>query len=50
MDSAWRPRPVINPWIIALTVTLASIAADLATALVDPRLSLAALRNQRAAE
>jgi ABC-type dipeptide/oligopeptide/nickel transport system permease component len=46
-DVAWLVGLV---FVTALTATLASISADLATAAVDPRLSLAALRNQRAAE
>ncbi|HEY3594732.1 MAG TPA: ABC transporter permease subunit [Polyangiaceae bacterium] len=46
-DVAWLVGLV---FVTSLTVTLASIGADLATALLDPRLSLAALRNQRIAE
>jgi ABC-type dipeptide/oligopeptide/nickel transport system permease component len=46
-DVAWL---VGLAFVTSLAVTLASIAADLATAVLDPRLSLAALRNQRAAE
>jgi ABC-type dipeptide/oligopeptide/nickel transport system permease component len=46
-DVAWLTALV---FVTALTVTLTSIGADLATAAIDPRLSLAALRNQRTAE
>src|ERR1700678_1657911 len=35
MDSAWRPRPVINPWIIALTVTLATFMEVLDTSIAN---------------
>jgi DHA2 family multidrug resistance protein len=35
MDSAWRPRPVINPWIIALTVTLATFMEVLDTSVAN---------------
>jgi len=46
-DVAWL---VGLAFVTSLAVTLTSIAADLATAAIDPRLSLAALRNQRTAE
>jgi ABC-type dipeptide/oligopeptide/nickel transport system permease component len=46
-DVAWL---VGLAFITALAVTLTSIAADLATAALDPRLSLAALRNERIVE
>jgi len=35
LDSAWRPRPVINPWIIALTVTLATFMEVLDTSVAN---------------
>jgi MFS transporter, DHA2 family, multidrug resistance protein len=35
VDSAWRPRPVINPWIIALTVTLATFMEVLDTSVAN---------------
>jgi MFS transporter, DHA2 family, multidrug resistance protein len=35
MDSAWRPRPVINPWVIALTVTLATFMEVLDTSVAN---------------
>src|SRR6202522_967709 len=35
MDSAWRSRPVINPWIIALTVTLATFMEVLDTSVTN---------------
>ena len=35
MDSAWRPRPVVNPWIIALTVTLATFMEVLDTSVAN---------------
>jgi DHA2 family multidrug resistance protein len=34
-DSTWRPRPVINPWIIALTVTLATFMEVLDTSVAN---------------
>jgi ABC-type dipeptide/oligopeptide/nickel transport system permease component len=46
-DVAWLVALV---FVTALAVTLTSILADLATAAIDPRLSLAALRNQRTPE
>ena len=35
VDSAWRPRPVVNPWIIALTVTLATFMEVLDTSVAN---------------
>src|SRR5450755_1521083 len=35
MDSAWRPTRVINPWIIALTVTLATFMEVLDTSVAN---------------
>ncbi|MFZ3214637.1 MAG: DHA2 family efflux MFS transporter permease subunit [Candidatus Acidiferrales bacterium] len=35
LDSTWRPRPVINPWVIALTVTLATFMEVLDTSVAN---------------
>jgi DHA2 family multidrug resistance protein len=35
VDSTWRPRPAVNPWIIALTVTLATFMEVLDTSVAN---------------